>query len=211
MNAVGHARGLSMKKTCGFTLIELMIVVAIVSVIIVIGVPSMLRSRMAANEVSAIACCKSLATAQETYHRTDYTGDGILEYATAMQGNNSLLEKVAGAQDLAIIDLTLAQAEGQPGSATGKNGYVFTILTQQGAAGQGGARSYVGPNGHGGMAMLNGYAMCGVPSGYDLSGRQSFEICQTGTVFQCDRGTTGVQETWFNPDPNAASPWSPNE
>jgi prepilin-type N-terminal cleavage/methylation domain-containing protein len=198
-----------MKRNSGFTLIELMIVVAIISVIIIIGIPSMLRSRMVANEVSAIASCKALASGQEIYRRADRNGDGVLEYATAMGGNNSLLETKVGLGDLGIIDIWLATAEGQPGVAIGKNGYVFTVLTQQGSAGQGGPYSYVGPNGVGGYAMVKGYAMGGVPTGYDLSGRMSFLIGQTGTVYQKDRGTTGTQETWFNPDQTTSPAWAP--
>jgi hypothetical protein len=164
---------------------------------------------MAANETSAIACCKTLASAQDIYIRADRNGDGVLEYATAMGGNNSLLESKAGLEDLVCIDRVLALAEGQPGTLTGKNQYVFTILTQQGPAGQGGSRSYMASNGHGGLAMTMGYAMCGAPNGYDLSGRMAFMINQTGTVLQKDRGTTGQQETWFNPDPTPPFPWSP--
>ena len=64
----------------GFTLIELMIVVAIIAIIAAIAIPSLLRSRMAANETAALAACKAFAEAEEIYHRTDYTKSGVLQY-----------------------------------------------------------------------------------------------------------------------------------
>src|SRR5476649_2941504 len=75
----------------GFTLIELMIVVAIIAIIAAIAIPSLLRSRMAANETAAAAACKAFAEAQEIYHRTDYTGNGVLKYSRNLSGVNSLL------------------------------------------------------------------------------------------------------------------------
>src|SRR4051812_35976348 len=101
-----------------FTLIELMIVVAIIAIIAAIAIPSLLRSRMAANETAAAAACKAYAEAQEIFRRTDYDKDGVLEYAQAMGGNNSLLERVAGSGDLALIDRSFAAAEGEPATAT---------------------------------------------------------------------------------------------
>ena len=72
----------------GFTLIELMIVVAIIAIIAAIAIPSLLRSRMAANSTAAAAACKAFAEAEEIYHRTDYDKDGVLEYC-AMRASTS--------------------------------------------------------------------------------------------------------------------------
>jgi len=53
-----------MKKEQGFTLIELLIVVAIIAIIAAIAVPNLLNARMAANETSAVASLRSIASAQ---------------------------------------------------------------------------------------------------------------------------------------------------
>src|ERR1051325_10632916 len=107
----------------GFTLIELMIVVAIIAIIAAIAIPSLLRSRMAANATAAAASCKAFAEAEEIYHRTDYDGDGVLEYASTLPGVASLCTQ--NPVEIALIDRAFAGAETQNGHP--KAGYVFTI------------------------------------------------------------------------------------
>jgi prepilin-type N-terminal cleavage/methylation domain-containing protein len=59
-----------MRRTKGFSLIELLVVVAIILTIAVIAIPSLLRSRIAANEAAAVASIRTLTTAEHAYAET---------------------------------------------------------------------------------------------------------------------------------------------
>ena len=183
-----------------FTLIELMIVVSIIAVIAAIAIPNLLRSRLAANESAAIAACRTYAEAQEMYRRTDWNGNGTLEYAQTLAGNQSLYENTAGAADIVLIDAAFAAAEGNPGVAAPKAGYVFRVQRAKIAGGV--LTNYLVNN-----RMVLGYGLSAVPASYDSTGRNAFQVNECGVVYQMDRGAsahlsnfslvTGAGQKWF--------------
>lgn len=73
-----------MKRESGFTLIELMIVVAIIAIIAAIAIPNLLRSRMSANEASAAGGIRTISTAEVAFQAAGLIIDsstGVGQYA----------------------------------------------------------------------------------------------------------------------------------
>src|ERR1700687_3715132 len=108
----------------GFSLIELLIVVAIILVIAAIAVPSLLHSKIAANEASAVYSVRTINTAQVTYATTYPT----VGYAASL---NMLAAPTTGgssSSNAGVLDWVL----GCTPAVCPKSGYNFRIFNVSG-------------------------------------------------------------------------------
>jgi type IV pilus assembly protein PilA len=173
--------GEEMRKQKGFSLIELLIVVAIILIIAAIAIPNLLRARMAANESSAVSSIRTVTTGQISYQSAFPT----VGYAPALVNLGGPLGAacVPSSTTACVIDSVLAN-NGNPANS-GKSGYSFTS----------GAGTTSG-------TVSTGYTIKGVPLSVNQTGVRGFcaeedALIRVDPAGVCSNTEAGIQV--FNP------------
>ena len=112
----------------GFTLIELMIVVAIIAIVAGIAIPNLLAARLRGNEIAAISVLRNLCTSQSQFQRAaaaDEDNDGYGEYGYMGEMTGKVL--VRGGTIRLPTDITQSMASVDTNGEVNRNGYMYRL------------------------------------------------------------------------------------
>lgn len=203
-----------MRRESGFTLIELMIVIAILAIIAVIAIPSLIKWRIAEYERLAVESLKKLVTVQRIACEVDFDKNNQKDYWTRDVASLHFMQDPSGRKyefidsDLAYADkggtyVTSTTAQQTVFEPKDKSGYFFqTMRTDQ--DGQTYQKDDDGDNYA--YTNMSRWGICAFPSKYGTTGLKTFIVNETGVIYAIDAGTGTVVDAWPGADPTSATP-----
>lgn len=150
------------KRGKGFSLVELLIVVAIILIIMAIAIPSLLRAKISANESSAVSSVRQINNAEVTYFSS--WGSGYAALLTNLGGAPAVCAGGATAANACLLDDLLSVAPYT------KSGYTFT------------AKGTIPTPEPGGGIVLNGFEITATPAAVQVTGVRAFCSDHPGVI-----------------------------
>ncbi len=170
--------------------------IAVIAIIASIAIPSLLRSRIAANETSAIGGLKQMVSYEASWRQTDADSNGKNDYWTLdVSGFRHIKDQ--GGNEVKYMDLAQARADAAPKiksfTPSPKSGYFYQAIVKD-ETGKPYCQNSGSPQYKGKCTNTYKFGFCAFPAKYGITGVFTYIVNEEGQVYKKDNGGKPVKQ-----------------